>query len=88
MTSRSSSQQIQLELRLVGAADDKSWGLFQTPGLAPVKILRTQEGLGDWVNAKIGDMVMVRIPQSMAEGKGLYTLGSVVGSSKITPKNG
>lgn len=88
MTSRSSSQQIQLELRLVGMAEDKSWGLFQTPGVAPVRILRTQEGLGDWVNANIGDMVMVRIPQSLAEGKGLYALGSVVGGPKISPKNG
>lgn len=91
MTSRSSSQQIQLELRLVDIAPDRTWGTFQAvggPNVVTAKILRSQEGIGDWIHARIGDMVMVRISQAFAESKGLYTLGSVVGGPKISPKNG
>ena len=93
MTSRTSSQRVQVELRFMEACPNKTWANFMVPvqgkSAKIVKIMADQELLGDWKQAKMGDYVQVSILQSLAERIGVYDLGSSLGTKPpINQKNG
>lgn len=83
MTSKTSSTNVQLELRIAQVAPDKSWVVLQIPGTATMaKVLTVDEKLGEWQNVPVGGIATVRISQKLAEHLKLYTIGGFSTGSK------
>lgn len=89
MTSKTSNQRVQIELRVLDSCPNKTWCNFSNGKGKPFKIMENQELLGQWKQAKIGDYVQVSILQTLAERLGVYDITTSLGTRPPhTPKNG
>lgn len=88
MTSKSIGQ-VQVDLRLLRIADDLKSGLFLMPGTPrQITIFAKDETLGEWLTAKLGDNVPVRLPMNLAERMGLFNAPTVTNTRPANQKNG